>query len=917
MFIAARPAARCSTARGPAGILCRTLGTERLPLHTRIMTLFTRLLLIIVVALLPPLAMQVFNEAALDDAQHADVRAEALRETRAVSAELEQSLDGVRNTLVALAEVPAIRSGDPVECPALLRAVAARFAFLREMQLVGPDGLPRCDSAGNPARDRSKDPAVRLALAHDNFAVGSYRADPAERPGLAMAYPVRDVPGAVLVADFDLAWLRDQILAHALPSGSVVTLADRDGRLLLRLPESERIGGLIRPQNRWMLAEAMPGVVERVGSDGVRRVIGYVPLASAPDDLFVSVGLSTEVAYAASDAAAWRGYTLIAAGFLAAFALATSMLRGMITRPVRAILAVTERWRAGDTSARVPPTTVRSEFGRIAGGVNDLLDAVVAGQVGLRDRLAELDAIYRSSAVGLGFVDHALRFVTVNAQLAEMDGVPEAEHRGRVVCEVWPAAADLIEPLLRRALSGERIPPAEVDAAAATEGGDKRRMLVSYQPAVAPDGQVLGAIVSVQDITALRRAEAALQDNLQRANAELERRMAERTEQLEAEVGEREAAQAQLQQAQKMELLGQLTGGVAHDFNNLLTAIIGNLELALGKIADRPEIERQLLAALRAADRGAALTQRMLAFGRRQYLRIEPVAIAPLLDGMADLLARTIGPPVNVQIAAAPDMRPARADPNQVELLVLNLAVNARDAMPDGGTIAIVAVQEEVGEPDGLPPNLAPGAYVRIIVTDTGTGMDAATRSRAFEPFFTTKPVGRGSGLGLSMVQGVAEQCGGGVAIESAPGRGTSVSVWLPCDEAAAPVAAEPAPDVEQPGSGARLLLVDDDPAVRGAMAEALQEAGYDVAVAAGGRAALALLSQAPLPSLMIVDLGLRDMGGAEVVAEARRMAPALQVLIATGADQDAAELGYPVLAKPFRATDLRAMVAALLRVAA
>ncbi len=654
------------------------------------MSLFTRLLLIIVAALLPPLAMQAFNETALHAERQADVREQAGREARDVDAELRRITDGVRNTLVALAEVPAIRAGEPVACEQLLRAVRAAFVVLRDMELIGAGGIPRCDTAGAPPRARGDTSAIVLARQRDAFALGAFELSWDGHPVLPMAYPVRGVPGAVLVADFDLGWLHDQLLAHRLPEGSALGVTDRDGRFLVRLPDDPRLGDTIAPAFRGLLKQSEQGVTEATGMDGVRRIIGYVPLDSAPRGLFVAVGFSTDHAYAASDAAAARGYALIAAGLLTALGLAAWMVRGSITRPVRAILATTERWRGGDTTARVALPPEQSEFGRIGSAVNDLLDAIAAGQAGLRERLAELDA--------------------------------------------------------------------------------------------------------------LRRAEAALQATLQRANAELERRVAERTHQLSVEVAEREAAQAQLQQAQKMELLGQLTGGVAHDFNNLLTAIIGNLELALAKGGDRPELARLLGAGLRAAERGAALTQRMLAFGRRQYLRFESVPIPPLLEGMADLLARTIGPPVSVRIVAAGTMRPARADPNQVELLVLNLAVNARDAMPRGGTITIAAREEDVPEDAGHPARLAPGCYVRITVSDTGSGMDTATRARAFEPFFTTKPVGRGSGLGLSMVQGVAEQSGGGVAIESAPGVGTSVSVWLPCAEDAGEAPGAPA-DAEQAGA--------------------------------------------------------------------------------------------------------------------
>jgi PAS domain S-box-containing protein len=875
------------------------------------MTLFTRLLLIIVVALLPPLAMQAFNETALRAARQADVRAQVEREARAVSGELAQITDGVRNTLVALAEVPGVRNGDPAECPALLKAVTARFGFLHDMALIGPDGVSRCDSAGTAPRERSDKPTIELSRRSGDFTVGDYAVDAEGRPVLPMAYPLPGKTGNVLVADFDLDRLRQLILAHGLPAGSAVGVSDREGRFLVRLPDTTQVGKLMMPQYMYLLHEAAPGVVEAVGPDGVRRIGGYVPSSVAPEHLFVSVGFSTQYAYAASEAATTRGYTLFGAGLLAALLLAAGLVRGTITRPVREILATTERWRAGDTSARVHIADKRSEFARIAGAVNDLLDSTVENQAGLRARLAELDAVYRGASVGLCFLDRDLRIVMSNAALTTINGISEAAHRGHTIRELLPTIADRVEPLLHRALAGEIIAPSETMGTTEAEPGIMRRLLVGYQPAIAPDGQVLGVVIAVQDITALRQVEWALQQTLMRANADLESRVAERTLALQAEVTEREAAQAQLQQAQKMELLGQLTGGVAHDFNNLLTAVIGNLELAMESAVDRPRTLRLLLNALRAADRGASLVQRMLAFGRRQHLLIESVQIADLLRGMEDLLARAIPPPVCVQIEAPEEMRAARADPNQVELVVLNLAVNARDAMPQGGTITILAQEETVGEGSAEAARLKPGRYVRITVRDTGTGMDPETQAHVFEPFFTTKPVGRGSGLGLSMVQGVAEQSGGAVDIKSALGQGTSVSVWLPCE--GNETGAAPAPL-----SGALLMLVEDDADVRTATAASLTEAGYGVTTADSGEAALELLRVGPVPDLLIVDLGLDGIGGGTVIAEALRLAPSLPVLVATGAAGNVeAEMGYPVLHKPFRAADLRAKVADLLRLAA
>ena len=885
------------------------------------MSLLTRLVLIIAAALLPPLCMQVFNEAALRQARQADVREQALREARGVSAELDRIVAGMRNALVATAEFPAVKAGDPTGCASLLVSVNARLSFLQEMELIGADGRSRCDSHGAVSgRDRSGEISVGLARARGAFAVGGYVMDGRTgRPSLSMAYPLNGAAeeGAVLVADIDLGWLQEQITAHGLPEDSSVSVADRQGVLLLRLPQMDRVGQQINPAFAWARSASKAGVYEGVSSDGVRRIVGYLPQDATSRDLFVSVGFSTERAYAASDAAATRGYLLIVGGLLMALALAAWMTRGTITRPLLAILNTIGRWQAGDTAARVALKMPHSEFGRIAFAINSLLDAVASAQTHLHARLAELDAVYDAAPVGLGFIDRDLRYVTVNAHLAEITGLPEGEHRGKLVRALLPEVADRIKPGLRQALSGASGPPVEVVRCAHGGLGAPTRLMVSYQPAVAPDGQVIGAILAIQDVTVLRRAEAALQETLQRANAELERRVAERTRQLEAEVREREATQAQLQQAQKMEVVGQLTGGVAHDFNNLLTAIIGNLELAGMRAHERPDLQRLLQGAMRAAERGAALTQRMLAFGRRQYLRFQPVAIPAVLDGMADLMARTIGPQVEIQVDFPSDLPRARADLNQIELVLLNLLVNARDAMPDGGVVVITAAVEQVTNSRAHPASLRPGSYVRIAVRDSGSGMDEQTRVHAFEPFFTTKPVGKGSGLGLSMVHGVAVQSGGGAAIESVPGNGTTVILWFPCADAEEQTPVETrSPCFAWAGGGGRVLVVDDDADVLSFAAACLEEAGYKVTRAAGGEDALTMLDQAD-QDLLIADLGMPGMSGLQLAAAARERWPALRVLIATGyADTTNSSIGdqqLPVLGKPFKAAELVARVADLL----
>jgi PAS domain S-box-containing protein len=372
-----------------------------------------------------------------------------------------------------------------------------------------------------------------------------------------------------------------------------------------------------------------------------------------------------------------------------------------------------------------------------------------------------------------------------------------------------------------------------------------------------------------------------------------------------------------LHQAQKMESIGQLTGGIAHDFNNLLTAVIGNLELLRRHVVENERGARLLNGAIAAAERGATLTQRLLAFARRQRLEPEAMDIAGAVEGMTELLAQSVGPRVRITTAFSPDLWPGQVDPSQFELVLLNLALNARDAMPDGGTLSIAAANEHIsGTKDG-DTALAPGDYVRIAVADTGTGMPPWVLARATEPFFTTKEVGKGSGLGLAMVHGVAAQSGGTIRIDSTPGQGTTVEIYLPraikeapaAERAAANAAGAPAPH-----TGARMLVIDDDPDVRDFVVECLRTSGYEVAAAADGAEGLACLERHPF-DLVITDFAMPGMSGMEVAAAAKARRPGLPVAVITGyADANALDTsGLPVLRKPFSPDELTACVARVL----
>jgi PAS domain S-box-containing protein len=382
------------------------------------------------------------------------------------------------------------------------------------------------------------------------------------------------------------------------------------------------------------------------------------------------------------------------------------------------------------------------------------------------------------------------------------------------------------------------------------------------------------------------------------------------TERMEAQRALDQARES-LFHAQKLEAIGQLTGGVAHDFNNLLTPIIGALDRARRRPTDDDRLTRLLNAGLQSAERARILVGRLLSFARRQHLEPRAVSVPDLVRGMTDLVGRSLGPGIDIALEVPEILPPARVDPNQLELALINLCVNARDAMPGGGTVRIAVALAE--SPSPVVTGLAPGRYIRLSVIDSGTGMDSDTLRRAVEPFFTTKGVGKGTGLGLSMVHGLAAQSGGTLTLESAPGQGTTATIYVPVADAE-PIdgdagTAEPPP----PGRRLTVLLVDDEELVRTAMAEMIEGFGHRVIPVGSGAAALEQLRAEPDIDLLVTDHIMPSMTGVALVREARMRRPGLPALLVTGyANLEAGGVeNLPRIAKPFRNTDLAAMIAA------
>jgi PAS domain S-box-containing protein len=404
-----------------------------------------------------------------------------------------------------------------------------------------------------------------------------------------------------------------------------------------------------------------------------------------------------------------------------------------------------------------------------------------------------------------------------------------------------------------------------------------------------------------RDVTERVTAEVALRearDALQEVNEDLESRVEERT-------SEREVALRQLHESQKMESIGQLTGGVAHDFNNLLSVILGSLGLLKKAVPQDPRVSRLLDRAIQGAERGATLTTRLLAFARRQELKVEFVALQKLIPDMLDFLRHSAGPNVAICAEISPDVYAIEVDANQLELALINLAVNARDAMPQGGSLTIACHNEDNGKKVGLSGD----AFVCITITDTGEGMTEKTLARAQEPFFTTKGVGKGTGLGLSMVQGFTAQSGGAMRLKSELGRGTMVTLWLPRARANVIMPARTEPSELARARNLRVLLVDDDILVSMGGADMLLDLGHSVTEAQSGSQALKLLESDSSFDVVVTDFAMPGMNGFELAQRIKERHSKLPVILATGYAELPAHksVEFERLSKPYTAKDLAA----------
>ena len=562
-------------------------------------------------------------------------------------------------------------------------------------------------------------------------------------------------------------------------------------------------------------------------------------------------------------------------------------------------------------------------------------------QFEMRDRLGELDASesrlrLATSAANIGTWDYdpVRDILRWDDRCKALFGLPperEVSLDGAFYAGLHPDDRDAASAAIASALDPSGT--GEYDLHYRTVGIEDgiERWIAARGGSIFQDGQAVRFIGTVIDITAQKQAELALSASEQALKLEgreldrlartLEQRVTERTAELETEVASRASAEAALRQSQKMEAVGQLTGGIAHDFNNMLTGIIGALDIVKRRIADGrlDDLDRFMDAASTSAQRAAGLTARLLAFSRRQSLDSKPIDANALIVGLDDLLQRTIRENIALRIVPGEHVPFAVADANQLESAILNLAINARDAMPDGGQLTVETKLIELDEDyTRAHPDVKPGHYVVVAVSDTGVGMTPDVLEKVFDPFFTTKPIGQGTGLGLSMVYGFAHQSDGQVRVHSQPGVGTTVSIYLPVGEAdVAP--AEQMPAIVPEGRGQTVLLVEDDPSVRLLVREVLEELSYTTIEAQAADGAIPILASDSAIHLMISDVGLPGMNGRQLAEIARQHRPDLPVLFITGYAENAAiRAGFlgtnmAMITKPFALDALASKISEML----
>jgi signal transduction histidine kinase len=833
---------------------------------------------LVAVALLPAIALQTYNEFDLRRARQVEVQNQALSLAKLAAAEQQQIVQGIRQVLIALSELPSIKTRDSQACNAYLAGMQQRFPAFVTFLVSDLNGKSFCDTNSD---HRPINIAGRAYFANllktGAFTVGEFSA------GLSTGQKVIQfvLPfygddgrmGGVIAAGLNLDWLADYIARKGVPEGAALAIMDRNGTYLARYPHNDRFVGSKMPGDKYLKMDER-GAVDILDVDGVERVEGDSALGGDSGGLVVSFGLDKARAFTEIQNRTQRDILLIALSTSLVLVLTWLGARRFIHRPLGELVDAANQWRLSEFARRVE-IRGNSEFARVADAFNAMADALEHREHELseakekaEEAAARITTIFESTTDSVAIVDRELRVSYLNGRAWKQIG-EGCYPIGAKLSEAFQDAADTeIFSLLREAMSEQR--PASFETFC-------ERRSVWYALNAFPSSE--GLAVYFRDITEHKQAVEA-----------------------------RRLMQEQLHQSQKMESVGQLTGGIAHDFNNLLMVVSGNLEL-IEDATDIGRVRQFAAAARRASDGGAKLTAQLLAFSRRQKLNPKLVDANQLISEFQGLIRQAVGGGCEVKLRADEQLWRCHVDPSLLETALLNLALNARDATPDGGVLELETRNVVLDE--GVVAGCLPGSYVRLSVADTGCGMPPEVRDRVFEPFFTTKEIGKGTGLGLSMVYGFVRQSGGHIAIESTPGAGTTVALYLPKATQKPDAGVEVIQPQAIPQGSERILVVEDNADILEVTSAMLTTFGYRVVCARNGAEAIQMLESGQEFELLFSDVVMPNgMNGVELAREARRFNKGIKVLLTSGYAGDVLERHravdeFPIIDKPFRVADL------------
>ncbi|MBR0691992.1 ATP-binding protein [Bradyrhizobium lablabi] len=844
------------------------------------MTILSRLFLLVVVALLPAIAVQTDNEFDLRRAREVEVQNQALSLAKLAAAEQQQIVQGIHRTLIALSELPAIKAKDTQECNAYLSKIKQRYPGFISFIIVDMNGDSFCDASNDhrPSTAAGR-PYFANVVKTGEFTVGEFAVGRVTgRNVLHFALPFYGDDshmGGVVIAALSLDWLADNIARKGIPAGAALTITDRNGTYLARYPDNDRLVGKKMRGDRYLNLDQR-GAIDILDIHGVERIIGYATLDASSGGLFVGYSVNKAQAFAEIENRTRRDIILIVLSAALVLLLTSLGARRFIHRPLGELVCAANQWRLGEYGRRVGIRD-KSEIARVADAFNTMADALERREHELseakeraEDAAARITMIFESTTDSVITIDRDCRIRFFNqrawAQIAEGRQLMGMELQQAFL----DAAGTELLGRFREAMSDQR--PISFEMLCP-------RRNVWYAFNAFPSSE--GLAIFFRDITEHKHAVEA-----------------------------RRLTEEQLQQSQKMESVGQLTGGIAHDFNNLLAVVSANLERIEEEGAEDISRVRQFAAAARrAADRGAKLTGQLLAFSRRQRLHPKLVSANELIDEFQGLIRQAVGGACEIKLRIDERLWLCHLDPALLETALLNLALNGRDAMPDGGVLEIET--RNVVLDKGAVAGCLPGPYVRISVTDNGCGMPPDVRDRVFEPFFTTKEVGKGTGLGLSMVYGFVRQSDGHVTIESAPGAGTTVALYLPGATQRPEAKVEAIQAEATPGGSGQILMVEDNEDLLDVTSQMLTTLGYQVLCARNGAEAIRILESGRDIKLLFSDVVMPSgMNGVELAREARRLSKGIKILLTSGYAGEVMERyravnEFPIIDKPFRLKDL------------